>query len=142
MRKRTQRQPKKTAKKKVIWLFPPFNKSVKTRIGKVFLRLVQQNFPKHHKFNEIFSLSTSDVSYSCTTNMVGNIIIHSSLILQSDRKKDHQKCNCRNCPTVGWGLEICKIRTFQFTLSNLISVNYVKFPVEQTDCKSIAQVFA
>ena len=91
-------------KKKVIWFNPPFNKSVKTRIDKVFLRLVKQHFPRHYKFHKIFNLSTIKVSYSCTTNMINNIKKHNSQILQSDIKKDCPKCNCRNktnCPLNG-----------------------------------------
>ena len=51
----------KQRKRKVIWFNPSFNKMVKTRIGKVFLHLVKQHFPKRHKFHKIFNLSTIKV---------------------------------------------------------------------------------
>ena len=114
-------------KRKVIWFNPPFNKSVKTRIGKVFLRLVKQHFPKHHRFHKIFNLSTIKVSYSCTTNMVNNIKKHNSKILQIDRKKDPPKCNCRNknnCPLNGDCQEKCLVYKATVTTENDSHVYY------------------
>ena len=111
----------KQRKRKVIWFNPPFNKSVKTKIGKVFLRLVKQHFPKHHKFHKIFNLNTIKVSYSCTTNMVNNIKKHNSKILQGDIKKDHPKCNCRNktnCPLNGDCQEKCLVYKACVTTEN------------------------
>ena len=114
-------------KRKVIWFNPPFNKSVKTRIGKVFLRLVKQHFPRHHKFHKIFNLSTIKVSYSCTTNMINNIKKHNSQVLQSDIKTDCPKCNCRNktnCPLNGDCQEKCLVYKAVVTTDNDSHVYY------------------
>ena len=40
--------------RKVIWFDPLLNENVKANIGKAFLKLIKQHFPKHHKFIKIF----------------------------------------------------------------------------------------
>ena len=60
---------RKNRNRKIIWFNPPYNESVKTSIGKQFLKLIKKHFPKHHKFNKIFNTNTIKLSYSCTTNM-------------------------------------------------------------------------
>ena len=117
----------KQRKRKVIWFNLPFNKSAKTRIFKVFLRLVKQHVPKHHRFHKIFNLSTIKVSYSCTTNMVNKIKKHNSKILQNDRKKDPPKCNCRNknnCPLNRDCQEKCLVYKATVTTENDSHVYY------------------
>ena len=114
-------------KRKVNWFNPTFNKSVKTRIGKVFLHLVKQHFPKHHKFYKIFNLSTITVSYSCTINMVNNIKNHNPKVLQGDTKKDHPKYNCRNkinCPLNGGYQKKCLVYKAYVTTENASHVYY------------------
>ena len=40
---------KRKGKRKIIWFNPPFSKSVKTTIGKIFLQLLSKHLPKNHK---------------------------------------------------------------------------------------------
>ena len=49
---------KRTRKRNIIWFNPPFSQHVKTNIGKVFLKLLDKNFPKHHKFHKLFNRNT------------------------------------------------------------------------------------
>ena len=44
--------------RKVIWFNPPYSQSVKTNIGKIFIKLVRKHFPKNTKYGKIFNLST------------------------------------------------------------------------------------
>ena len=44
---------------KVISFSPPFSQNVKTNMGKIFLKLVKQHFPKHHKSNNTFQNTTN-----------------------------------------------------------------------------------
>ena len=37
---------RKNRKRKIIWFNPPFTKNVQTNVGKVFLRLLDEHFPK------------------------------------------------------------------------------------------------
>ena len=53
---------------KLIWFNPPFCQNVKTNIGKTFLKLVKQRFPKHHKLSKIFNKNTLKLSYCCMKN--------------------------------------------------------------------------
>ena len=45
---------KKKRKRKIIWFNPPYSSTVKTNVGKLFLKLVKQHFPKGHKLHKIF----------------------------------------------------------------------------------------
>lgn len=38
-----------------MWFNPPFNLSVRTKIGKIFFNLLEQNFPKKTKLCKIFN---------------------------------------------------------------------------------------
>ena len=89
--------------RKVIWFNPPFSQSVKTNIGKTFLKLVKQHFPKHHKLNKIFNKNTLQMSYYCMKNMSSIIKPHNVKILSAE-SKEKRSCNCRNkecCPLEG-----------------------------------------
>ena len=55
---------RKNRNRKIIWFNPPYNESVKTNIGKQFLKLVKKHFPRHHKYNKIFNNNTIKLSYS------------------------------------------------------------------------------
>ena len=90
---------KKKRKRKIIWFNPPYSSTVKTNVGKLFLKLVKQHFPKGHKLHKIFNKNTIKVSYSCLKNMGSVLSRHNKKILS--RKEDQYGCNCRNkaeCP--------------------------------------------
>ena len=55
----------KKPRHKIIWLNPPFSRSVKSNIGKIF----QRYFPKTNKLHKTFNKSTTKVSYSSKSNM-------------------------------------------------------------------------
>ena len=42
-------------KRSILWFNPPFSKSVVTKIGKIFLRLIDKHFPPHHKLHKLFN---------------------------------------------------------------------------------------
>ena len=80
---------------KIIWFNPPFNNSVKTNVGRKFLGLVKKNFPRNHRYHQIFNRNTLKLSYCCTSNL-GNIIKqHNSQILKRTPAPQLQQCNCR-----------------------------------------------
>ena len=93
------RNGKKKRKRKIIWFNPPFSSSVKTKIGKTFLELIDKHFPKTSKLHKIFNRNTVKISYSCTKNMASIISAHNKKILQP--KNEEFGCNCREsneCP--------------------------------------------
>ena len=74
--------------------------SVQTNIGKIFFKLIDQHFPKNHKYHKIFNRNTLKMSYSCMSNMADRIKAHNNKILnqetsQSITDSDQEKCNCR-----------------------------------------------
>ena len=75
----TKTNKKKTRKCKIIWFNPPYCLSVKTNVGKIFLKLIQKHFPKG--LNKIFNKNTVKVSYSCMGNISSIISSHNKNIL-------------------------------------------------------------
>ena len=69
---------KKTRNRKVIWYNPPFCKSVKTNLGKIFLKIVLESFPSSHKLHKIVNRNTLKLSYSCLPNIGSKILADAS----------------------------------------------------------------
>ena len=65
-------KPSRNRKCNIIWYNPPYNKSVSTNIGRVFLNLLDKHFHKEHKLNKIFNRNSVKVSHSCTRNRTYN----------------------------------------------------------------------
>ena len=49
-------------KRKIICFSPPFPKSVRTNIDKIFLQFLSKHFPKNHKMHKIFNRNTVKIS--------------------------------------------------------------------------------
>ena len=60
---------KRRRKRKIIWFNPPFNKNLKTELGRKFFNLFDRHFPKTHIYHKMFSSNNVKLSYSCTENM-------------------------------------------------------------------------
>ena len=43
-------QNKKKRKRNIIWFNPPYSKSTKSNIGRIFIKLISKHFPLNHKF--------------------------------------------------------------------------------------------
>ena len=89
----------RTRRRKIIWLNPPYSRSVKTNIGRNFLHLLVKHFPANNKMYKLFNKSTAKVSYSCMKNMDSIISGHHLNILNP--KQNSFGCNCRkkdSCP--------------------------------------------
>ena len=92
----------KNRKCKIIWFNPPYSKTVKTNVAKMFLRLVAKHFPKNNKLHKIFNKNTVKVSYSCTSNVKQIIKSHNNKILSNPNTKNELNCNCsKECPIDG-----------------------------------------
>ena len=99
-------------KRNIIWFNPPFSKSVLTKVGHCFLKLVDKHFPRKHKLHKIFNRNTVKVSYSCTNNMKSIINNHNNKILNQIQDNVKRTCNCINkelCPVNGECLKECTI---------------------------------
>ena len=84
---------KKQRKHKIIWFNPPFSLNVKTNIGRKFLKLLKQHFPKSNRLHKIFNKNMVKVSYSCMINMSSIISSHNKRLLKP--RTTEYDCNCR-----------------------------------------------
>ena len=94
----------KEKKRNIIWFNPPYSKSVKTNIGRIFIKLISKHFPPNHKFVKIFNKNTIKLSYSCMPNIRSKINGHNKKILQPKPAEPQKLCNClvkEDCPLNG-----------------------------------------
>ena len=99
----------RTRKRNITWYNPPFSKNVSTNIGKLFLKLIKEEFPEEHPLHPIFNKNTLKVSY-CSMKSVKDIIdSHNHKLLANKEQHSAQDqltklCNCRSktdCPLQG-----------------------------------------
>ena len=78
--------------------------NIKTRVGSVFLKLLDKHFPKTHPLHKILNRHNVKISYRNTPNIKQIITSHNKKILQEEEKQPELPCNCRNknlCPMDG-----------------------------------------
>ena len=96
---------KKNRKRKIIWFNPPFSKTVKTNVGKIFLKLVAKHFPPENPLHKLFNKNSVKTSYRCTPNLGRKISAHNRKILEADRNREgaNEPCVCTKfeCPVEG-----------------------------------------
>ena len=97
---------KKQRKRNVIWFTPPYCASLKTNLGKEFLKLIDKNFPINNPLHAILNRKTVKMSYSCTENMQTLMQNHNRKVLNKNENKQQKvsRCSCRNavnCPVPG-----------------------------------------
>ena len=85
----------KTPKRKIIWLNPPYCVSVKTNVGRIFLKLIKKHFPKGDSLNKIFNKNTVKLSFSYMGNISSIISSHNKNILNPVSNTEYG-CNCRS----------------------------------------------
>lgn len=104
------RRNRRVRRRNTIWFNPPFCKTVRTNIGKIFLKLLDKHFPTGHMFHKIFNRNNVRISYCCLDNMAQKISKHNKKILHPPKiVKNTKTCNCRKngppCPLDGKCLE-------------------------------------
>ena len=79
-------KPKKSGKKRkprrILYFNPPFSKSVKTNVIKLFLGMIDKHFPKGHKLHKCFNRNTVKATYCTLPNMMVKIGNHNAKILK------------------------------------------------------------
>ena len=93
-------------RKKAIYFNAPFCRSVKTKIGREFFRIVDRHFTEHHPYHRIFDRKTIKLSYSCMSNVKSTIQSQNAQLLRKSitPSKPQKSCNCRkkdSCPLNG-----------------------------------------
>ena len=57
----------------MILFSPPYSVNVKTNVGKLFMKLIDKHFSRHHKFHKFFNRNNVKLGYSCMRN-IKNVI--------------------------------------------------------------------
>ena len=93
---------KQNRKRQIIWFNPPFNLKTKTKIGKLFLNLLDKHFPPHNKLHRLFNRTNVKSSYSCMPNMNSYTYMHNHKVLNDKPNEtgsnNRNCCNKDNCP--------------------------------------------
>ena len=88
----------KHGKRKIIWYNPTYSANIKMNIGKTFLNLIKEHFPKTNKLHNIFNKNTVKISYSSMSNISSILSGHKNLL---NPTVNQYGCNCRireDCP--------------------------------------------
>lgn len=103
--KEQRKRKNRTRKRNITWYNPPFDLRVKTNVGRQFLKIVNESFPKGHVLQQIFNKNTLKLSYSCMPNMKSTMDAHNNKIMKTQTPEPEIKpCNCRKkneCPLNG-----------------------------------------
>ena len=86
---------RQTRKRKIIWFNPHCSANVKTNVGKIFMRLIEKHFPRHHKYYKLVNRNNIKLSYSCMPTMNNVIRKHNSKIMKNPVPSTTKTCNCR-----------------------------------------------
>lgn len=81
----TKQQSRKNKQGNIIWFNPPFNKSVRTNVGRSFLTFLDKHFPPSHELRKIFNRNTVKLSYSCMNNIKSAITKHNARIIRKSQ---------------------------------------------------------
>ena len=97
---------RRTRQRNIIWYNPPYSRNVETNVGKCFLSLIDQHFPKSNPLHKIFNRNTIKLSYSCMNNVKSIISSHNKSVIRksTNSDKDKKNCNCQKpekCPMDG-----------------------------------------
>ena len=93
--------PRRNRNRKIIWFNPPYSVNVKTNIGRMFLRLIDKHFQRHHKYRKLFNRNNIKISNSCMPNMTNAIRNYNTSLLKDPTPTDIKECSCRQkteCP--------------------------------------------
>ena len=78
-------------KRNITWFNPPYSLSVKTNVGKEFLKLVDRSFPPDNPLHKLFNRQTVKLGYKCMPNMKTEVSRHNSKVLKEDQLQVAEK---------------------------------------------------
>ena len=93
----------KNRSRNITYFNPPFSQSVKTKVGKEFLKILDSSFPRDNPLRKIFTRNTVKVTFKCMPNIAQVVSRHNQTI---NREEEHptRLCNCQrgtSCPVEG-----------------------------------------
>ena len=87
---------KKKRRRDIIWWNPPYNASVSTNIGRIFLAMIDKHFPPGTLLHRAFNRNTIKIAYKTGRNVKSHIESHNRAALkQTTPHDDDDVCNCR-----------------------------------------------
>ena len=92
---------RKTHKWQIICFNSQYCANMKTKIYKIFMRLLNQHFSRHHKYYKLFNRKKIKLIYSFMPNMNNVIRKHNSKIVKNRTPCTIKTCNCcqkTDCP--------------------------------------------
>ena len=115
---------KKNRKRNVTWFNPPYSASVKSNVGKEFLKFLDTAFPVGNPLRKLFTRQSVKVSYKCMPNMAQAVSRHNAKVLKYDLPPPLPPgCNCRygtgTCPVQGRCLTDCVV--YRATVKETVS---------------------
>ena len=112
---------KKKRQRNILWYVPPWNDQVSTPIGQLFLKLLDKHFPPGHPLHYHFNRQKVKVSYSCMSNVYGQISANNKKILYPETQNQEKGCNCTG------GVESCPLDGGHCQTNNVIYHADLKF---------------
>ena len=97
---------KKNRSRRITYFNPPFSLNVASNVGRDFLKLIDEHFPKGHLLRKIINRNSVKISYRCMPNLKSKISKHNFKILKGSNSFESENgCNCRKsmgpCPFNG-----------------------------------------
>ena len=109
---------KKQRKRKIIYFVPPFDRRVKTKIGKQFLQILDRTIPKGHKLYPVLNRHTVKLGYTNMPNLMSMVSHHNSKVAREARLEQNiannqvpiqqQELPC-NCDLVRLNIDECPL---------------------------------
>ena len=94
--KNNNQKKQRNQKRKVIYFNPPYSLGVSTRIGAIFLKILDKCFTNPNPLYQIFNRDTVKVSYRTTPNMKQIVTGHNTHILNKI-KSEQEQTNIKTC---------------------------------------------
>ena len=118
----------KNRKRRVLYFNPQFSRSVKSKVGKEILKLLDTHFPKGSPLHKIINRNNVKISYRCMGNFKQKIAAHNSKVTKQDQPNRPPGCNCTGqmgpCPLEGHCLARSVVYGAEVIDSNLNSETY------------------
>ena len=83
--------PRRNHNRKNTWFNLPYSINVKTNISRIFLRLIDKQFPWHHKYRKLFNRNNLRITYSYVPNMASVIRNHNTSLLNNPTPNRHKR---------------------------------------------------
>ena len=99
----TPRENWRRRRRNVTYFCLPFLKIVETKLGKQFLRAMDESFPVGNALHGKLNRHNIKISYSCMPNMKKRIGRHNLTVLNSETEEEVEPCVCTQyeCPLDG-----------------------------------------